>query len=203
MAGETLNIARPSRQLPAVQVEYDTPQGRGARTFTNQQAARSFYFKQHKAGNNPRLRKASDSDVRGAATVAGDSQGATIMTKNNTTQASTTSSNGTTRQKKTNMSPIRWTPSKINLIKTLRGLRAFDEASAKTVEQIVKAAKGKLEEKNVKHQVNPIYDLTAQEMIASTRHEGERFSRFYLPKPGQTVVMTPYVAGKPATTAKV
>jgi hypothetical protein len=58
---------------------------------------------------------------------------------------------------------IRWTPAKQALIKALRKLDANKATKAVGFEQIVKAAG--IEEKQIKHQLNPKWDITEQEFI--------------------------------------
>lgn len=86
---------------------------------------------------------------------------------------------------------IRWTPAKQALLKALRKVHAFDAQSAKTAEAIAKASNGALEEGQVKHQCNPLFDLSQQGIIDSVKLEGDRHKSIFLTKKGQKVDTTP------------
>lgn len=95
--------------------------------------------------------------------------------------------------------PIRWTPAKVNLIETLRRLKAFDKQTARTPAEIAAASKGKLEEPQVRHQVKKEFDLTMQDIIGNCRagkgaeydveFDGAPHYRYFLTKKGQKVTM--------------
>lgn len=66
---------------------------------------------------------------------------------------------------------IRWTPAKINLLAAMKKLGATSSSTSRSVAEIAKASGGKLEEKQVKHQVNPLFDLSQQEIIKRAKME--------------------------------
>lgn len=79
---------------------------------------------------------------------------------------------------------IRWTPAKIALLTALSKSNAKSVNTAISVEEIAKASKGALQENQVQHQVNPLFDLSAQDIIRRVKHEGQASSQYFVTAKG-------------------
>jgi hypothetical protein len=77
---------------------------------------------------------------------------------------------------------IRYTTAKVALLTALVSRNAKSVGTALSVEDIAKASKGKVTDNQVHHQVNPLYDLSVQEIIK--RVKGETGSVYYITAKG-------------------
>lgn len=86
---------------------------------------------------------------------------------------------------------ILWTPIKVTLLNNLKKLGATSATAAKTPEAIAK--KGGIELGQVKHQLNPAFDLMQQEIIK--RGAGEDSATYYATSKGLKALEKALAAG--------
>ena len=93
--------------------------------------------------------------------------------------------------------PIRWTENKVALLTAFKKLGAFGVKTARKPADVAKASGGKLDEGQVRHQINPAFDLAQQGIVA--RAELEDGLSYYLTAKGAKVKTE---AAKPVVAAK-
>lgn len=80
---------------------------------------------------------------------------------------------------------IRWTPAKTSLLAAMKKLGVISSTTARSIEEIAKASNGKLADNQVRHQVNPLFDLSQQEIVKRVKMEDG--TKFYLSAKGQKI----------------